>query len=387
MNNERTFFICRNCLKENHLKAYCRKKGDIRSSCIICKNEEIGIKIDNSNKKEISNLFKSCLRFNYSEIEYNPALDNSYLNAFFQSENKLLNHQFKNPEEFNELISLLFRAEEEDIKIFYGKFPHNGEEYVGQFFHPLKNESSEIWISLKRRLKKENYYAIKPDLIIPLRKIVDKTKIKINKDRVFFRARIGNDKLKESEYSYSEKPIPFQGSKISAPPPLNSTAGRLNREGVSYLYLSSRLDTAISEIRPNPGDIVSVGKFSLLKSINLIDLRKVNLLKFINSQEEIELFSFALQLSKEFMKPKTDTNTYQYLITQFVAESFREIGQDGIIFNSAVSNGFNITVFNPNLFEFVPESSTMHRVKKVSFKSTKIEFKKDEFGFYVENEI
>jgi hypothetical protein len=389
MNMEREFFICQNCLKDTHLKKYCKNKGGLNDICIVCEKQDKGIKIDKESKNEISNLFKSCLRFNHREIEYNPNLDGKGLFEFFCNENSLLNHQYKNYNSFHSLISSLFKNyNQNDVKIFYGKFIDNNEEYDSHFEVTLKNGFSEIWYELKKRLKRENYYNIKPDLLQPLSEIIEKTKIKIRKNCRFFRARIGNDYINESKFtSLIKKPVPFQGVNISAPPPLLSSAGRLNREGVSYLYLSSKSTTAIAEIRPNPGDIVSVGEFKCLKTISLIDLRKVNLLKFIYSQKEIELFSFALSLSKEFMKPRTNKNSFHYLITQFVAETFRELNQDGIIYNSAVSNGYNITLFNPSLFEFVPESSSLHRVNKVSFKSTEIKFTKNEIGFYVEKEI
>ena len=388
MTIENKFCICQSCLKEIHLKNYCKKKGDLNIQCSICESKEKGIAIDEENKEEISNLFRSCLRFNYREIEYNSKLDKTGLFDFFSSENSLVSHQFKNSDNFHDLISLLFQSDNKnDVKIYRGIFKYNNTDHIGQFHDSLKNQSSDIWLKLKKRLKKENYYNIQPDLEQSLIQIVDKTKIKIKKGRRFYRARIGNDSVEESDFSVFKKPIPFQDSEISAPPPLKSSAGRLNREGIAYLYLSSKTGTAISEIRPNPGDIISVGEFKCLNTIDLIDLRRVNLLKFIKSQKDIERFSFALNLSKEFMKPKTDINTYQYLITQFVAETFREIGQDGVIYNSAVSNGYNFTIFNPDLFEFVPNSSSLHRIKKVSFKSQQIEFTKNKLGFYIENEL
>ncbi|WP_164112000.1 MULTISPECIES: RES family NAD+ phosphorylase [Sphingobacterium] len=57
------------------------------------------------------------------------------------------------------------------------------------------------------------------------------------------------------------KYTPYTSSEISSPPSYLARKGRMNREGFSFLYLAEDIETAINEIRPNPGDIISVGGF------------------------------------------------------------------------------------------------------------------------------
>ena len=190
-------------LKGNSSEKLLQEKRDLNIQCSICESKEKGIAIDKENKVEISNLFRSCLRFNYREIDYNSKLDKTGLLDFFSSENSLVNHQFKNSDNFRGLISLLFQSDnQDDVKIFRGIFKYEDTDHIGQFHDSIKNQASDIWIKLNKRLKKENYYNIQPDLVQSLIQIVEKTKIKIKKGRRFYRARIENDSVEESDFSF-----------------------------------------------------------------------------------------------------------------------------------------------------------------------------------------
>jgi hypothetical protein len=49
--------------------------------------------------------------------------------------------------------------------------------------------------------------------------------------------------------------------------------GRANPAGIPYLYLGSTQGTAISEIRPNTGELAYVADFTTPPDLNLVDLR------------------------------------------------------------------------------------------------------------------
>jgi hypothetical protein len=91
----------------------------------------------------------------------------------------------------------------------------------------------------------------------------------------YFRARIGYEKKGISTEGWIGKRLfqPYKDSNIGAPSPLKATPGRMNRDGVSFLYLSTDLTTAIAEVRPHPGQIVSIGKL-----VSNIDLSEGNLM-------------------------------------------------------------------------------------------------------------
>ena len=54
---------------------------------------------------------------------------------------------------------------------------------------------------------------------------------------------------------------PFLGDQIGAPPPLAATAGRLNRVGVSFLYLATDKLTAAAEVGPTRAQAFHRGLF------------------------------------------------------------------------------------------------------------------------------
>lgn len=65
---------------------------------------------------------------------------------------------------------------------------------------------------------------------------------------------------------------PFTIEKMGAPPKRRSSHGRANPAGIPYLYLGSRPDTAVSEIRPHTGEIACVADFTI-PEIRAVDLR------------------------------------------------------------------------------------------------------------------
>jgi RES domain-containing protein len=80
------------------------------------------------------------------------------------------------------------------------------------------------------------------------------------------------------------------GNEIGAPPPTIATPGRLNRSGVSFLYLSTDETTAAAEVRPHPGHRVSIAAFRSLKEIRLADFGAIDVADFSASDATLALF-------------------------------------------------------------------------------------------------
>ncbi len=65
---------------------------------------------------------------------------------------------------------------------------------------------------------------------------------------------------------------------MGKPPLGRSTQGRANPIGISYLYVTSDIKTAISEIRPHKGALVTVAKIKLpdnLKFFQILEAPKI----------------------------------------------------------------------------------------------------------------
>ena len=77
----------------------------------------------------------------------------------------------------------------------------------------------------------------------------------------------------------------FSPEEMTAPPPEKATQGRLNLEGIPYLYVATDESTAIAEVRPWQGAAVSMAYLRLER-----DLRVVNFCRSVSKEVEgIEL--------------------------------------------------------------------------------------------------
>jgi len=155
----------------------------------------------------------------------------------------------------------------------------------------------------------------------------------------FYRARIQRDKK------------PYKLNEMGAPAKDLAIYGRINPQGIPYLYLSENEETSISEIRPNILDKVNLAIFELEKDIKVIDLRNLNIgspFRWGDNLKEIYLNqAFLNDFSATVSKPINFKTSYlEYLPTQFVSEYIKNRGFDGIIYPSSVCTGYNIALFN-----------------------------------------
>jgi len=174
-----------------------------------------------------------------------------------------------------------------------------------------------------------------------------------------------------------------------APRNLRTTQGRANPPGIAYLYAARNLDTAISEIQPNIGQIVSVAQIKTLRKLNLFDFNMYNnmsnskLLRL--SVDEIkkkldfssfwEIETFFNTISELYSRPAFG-NTENYYVTQYLSEILKDLGFDGIKYKSSlIKRGTNIVLFdiskdeanNPKNYEIL--CSSIHRIYNVKIMS------------------
>jgi len=90
-----------------------------------------------------------------------------------------------------------------------------------------------------------------------------------------WRAQIGSRDWHTSDYSGQEyvDDAPFLPERM-VPLTSNPSEGRVNPRGIAYLYLATDRKTAISEVRPWKGALVSVASFKMVKDARLVDCSK-----------------------------------------------------------------------------------------------------------------
>jgi RES domain-containing protein len=163
---------------------------------------------------------------------------------------------------------------------------------------------------------------------------------------------------------------PYLGAQIGAPPPLLATPGRLNRSGVSFLYLATDENTAAAEIRPHPGHLISLAPFRAVKEVMVADFSAVDIADFAASDERLDLFHLIYTIGREISEPVPPEDRQRYTVTQLVADLLRRQRYDAIRYPSSVASGANLCVFRPALFQIEPAKARIVQVKtlKYSFK-------------------
>lgn len=149
---------------------------------------------------------------------------------------------------------------------------------------------------------------------------------------------------------------PYAAAGIGAPPPGKAKAGRANRKGQVVLYVADQEATAIAEVRPARGGLVSVAEFRTVRTLRLVDLHKpVRLSNPFDDrcpQYELELQHLLQAFAEELSRPLRRTDDVrEYLPSQKLTERIRKIGlYDGIRYPSAMApGGSNIVLFAPDL--------------------------------------
>jgi len=130
--------------------------------------------------------------------------------------------------------------------------------------------------------------------------------------------------------------------------------GRANPPGFVYLYLATKPETAMAEMRPWIGESLSVAFFAIQEDVRLVDcqrdsedpLKRICLSGEKLSPEEVDMYVWS-DISEAFARPVTrDEAESGYVPTQILAEAFKTEGFDGVVYKSRLAKGLNIVLFN-----------------------------------------
>jgi hypothetical protein len=150
-------------------------------------------------------------------------------------------------------------------------------------------------------------------------------KVTLKSGNIFWRAQLGNACSKQvHDGEPHEFPCAHPAARMK---PLRNQAseGRANSKGIPCLYLATRKETAMSEVRPWIGSYVSVGQFKLLRDIDIVDYSR-NHAKLVPYYDEepspkkrIEVIWSCIDVA--FAEPTTRSDdTGNYAATQIIAE-------------------------------------------------------------------
>lgn len=191
----------------------------------------------------------------------------------------------------------------------------------------------------------------------------------IPKGKALYRAQIGHD----WEPLYQEEDVgdisaPFSPERMK---PLIDRAreGRANPKGIPYLYGANRKDTALAEVRPWIGSLISLGVFEIKKDLTIINTTTENhpLHIYFEEPEPQEREKVVWEdIDRAFSKPVSPNDEVaDYVPTQIIAELFKYNGLEGIVYTSALGTGSNIVLFDLDSANLV--SCSLYEVKDIEF--------------------
>ena len=144
--------------------------------------------------------------------------------------------------------------------------------------------------------------------------------------------------------------------------------GRINPAGISYLYVSSRKETAALEARPHISQMVSIAEVVTTADLVLFDLTRNVFDDEVSPDEEAK--AFRKVLAQYFSKPNYSGDR-AYLVTQYLSEYVKSriektcgLHFDGLCFSSSLDRaGTNYVIFDTTVrpkYEIV--SSSLEKV-------------------------
>lgn len=133
------------------------------------------------------------------------------------------------------------------------------------------------------------------------------------------------------------------------PPREKARDMRANYRYIPYLYCSNDRYMSMIEVRPRLNSSVSISQIRVCEELVILDFTVSNPIKRMSDVKR-NLFD---DLSELFSKPVTESDDIlDYIPTQYIAEYVKNLGYDGIAFQSSLLGGFapsgkmNIVIFS-----------------------------------------
>lgn len=366
LTRKKNTFICKDCIKSLFMKKLFKEKFLVlaKSKCAICKRNKNCISLMNDQSQ---NILRALVRYYYNEEKYNPHLGGTDLHRIFTKKNKI----FANKLSYNiakaiaEIISkkaMFLKNKTEGVSLYYG---HNNAGLRWAFRAVENDFSADELRKLEYATSNVNYFIFKDqyEWILNYLKFAE---LILRKREILYRGRIGGDTIEKREPYKHWRIVPLGKEKMLPPLPYQAVAGRANRAGIAYLYLTNNIETAIAECRPHVGHDVTIGYFQLKQNIKIIDFSKLNFCYFSKSDESIKRFIFLRDIARLFSLPFTPENReINYLTTQFISDILREAKYDGITFSSSIGNGIIYVLFNKEHCRYL--KSELFSVSKIKY--------------------
>ncbi|MCA0367938.1 MAG: RES family NAD+ phosphorylase [Proteobacteria bacterium] len=182
-------------------------------------------------------------------------------------------------------------------------------------------------------------------------------RVTIPAGQLYWRAQLGHAWRPMGSDHDEEIPCAYPADRMK-PLPGRAWDGRANPRGIPCLYMASSMETAMSEVRPWIGSLVSVGQFRTQRELTVVDCSRHHTgvpFHFEEPEPEARANAVWRHIDRAFAEPMTRSDDQaDYTATQILAELFKHAGLDGVVYRSNFgSDGFNIALFDPDVAELV----------------------------------
>lgn len=360
--------ICEHCLADNELRAEIAMRGTAIVKCGICGHS--GGKALPSDDKLVKRIFRALVRLHFSEHEYNSHLGGDSLQDVVRRSRAIFDLSSAASDESFEQAFLVL---EED---WYPENPDlislGGGYWDGGVLWGLREQRDSAVLRVVRDGLVRNHFDVEPaarDVLRALRREISRT---IPSGAEFVRGRVGvKARLVRKDWVYLQQSpsfsyLPYTGKEIAAPPVPLVGPGRLNRAHVSILYVASDVTTAVAELRPHPGHLISTARFRLKRDLTIANFSQSDIRDYL-SDDRLETLRSILSIADALNLPVQPEQQNLYAATQLLADAIRTEGFEGVSFRSSVGPGVNLTCFNADAFEFVEGSGEVYEVEALEY--------------------
>lgn len=361
-------FLCEFCIADNALRLEIQERGGHVETCPVC-GQDGGRALPAADSR-VTRIVRALIRLHFSEWDYNTHLGGGSLQFLVFDSKAIFDFGIKsNALEFEQVFLVIEGAvgwypdAEEDIAL-------GGGYWGGGVLNGVRERRDSRVEDLVAEALERNYFEIEGvtrDLVRALQSDIAQV---VPSGAEFVRGRVGvqarlkkiDDVLLRPVFGY----LPYTGTSIDCPPLSVATEGRFNRARVSVLYLASDECTAVAELRPHPGHLVSTAKFRLKRDIKVANFASQDIRCFL-SDSRLEDLRTILSIADVLNVPVQPEHKSLYTITQLFSDALRAEGYDGLSYKSSVGAGYNLTCFISDEFEMVEGSEGLKEVKALNY--------------------
>ena len=148
--------------------------------------------------------------------------------------------------------------------------------------------------------------------------------------------------------------------------------GRVNPKGIPCLYAATHEETAIAEVRPWVGALITVAQLRTCRDLQVMNCttsdEKIPSIIYLREPEREERERAVWRdIDRGFSEPVTATDDRaSYAPTQILAEIFRQSGSGGLAYRSSVGAGHNVALFDLDAAEVI--NCSLVRITELALK-------------------